>query len=92
MPTKAEIHRNGLISRMHRNKATREALQAKLDEVERDRADLYVKARSLDPPIEVRQIAKIYGLTEAAVSQKVKRAVRQMVLDVHGRGDGETDR
>ena len=44
-----------------------------LDQLEDERTKLYLEARALDPPMTFKEIADIFGVTEAAVMQKVKR-------------------
>lgn len=44
-----------------------------LAECEAQRTTLYLQARALDPPMTFKEIADIFGVTEAAVMQKVKR-------------------
>lgn len=50
-----------------------EAKQAEVAKMENDRADLYIAARAIDPPLTFRVIADTFGVTEAAVMQKIKR-------------------
>lgn len=40
---------------------------------EEERTALYIEARALVPPMTFKEIADIFGVTEAAVMQKVKR-------------------
>lgn len=47
--------------------------QGKTKDLEDERSRLYVEARELDPPMTFREIADIFGVTEAAVMQKTKR-------------------
>ena len=44
-----------------------------LADLEAERSRLYVEARELDPPVTFRDIAGVFGVTEAAVMQKIKR-------------------
>lgn len=39
----------------------------------RERAAIYAEGRELDPPMTYAEIAEIYGITEAAVMQLVKK-------------------
>lgn len=48
-----------------------------LDECERLRSELYAKARAMDPPLTFKQIADVFGVTPAAVMQKLDRANEQ---------------
>lgn len=48
-----------------------------LDECERQRSELYAKARAMDPPLTFKQIADVFGVTPAAVMQKLDRATEQ---------------
>lgn len=41
--------------------------------VEQERTAAYMAARALTPPLTFKEIADIFGVTEAAVMQKVKR-------------------
>lgn len=45
----------------------------RLRQLERDRADLFVQGRDLDPPVTFAEIAEIAGVTPAAVKQVVRR-------------------
>lgn len=65
--------RSAMIRRLksfHR-RYTRHVEQVRADEDERSR--LYLEARATNPPITYREIAEVFGVTEAAVMQKVKR-------------------
>ena len=44
-----------------------------VNECEIERGDLYLEARALTPPVTFRDLADVFGVTEAAVMQKVKR-------------------
>lgn len=46
---------------------------AHLAALEDDRAEAYLAARALDPPVTFKAIADAFGVTEAAVMQKIKR-------------------
>lgn len=46
---------------------------ATLAELEVERAEMYQAARDLDPPLTFRAIAGVFGVTEAAVMQKLRR-------------------
>ena len=50
-----------------------EAAHAKVAAMEEQRADLYIQARALTPPLTFRQIAQTFGVTESAVMQKISR-------------------
>jgi len=52
-------------------------LAARQEEFERDRLTLFNAARSLDPPMTWMEIARIMGVTEAAVANLVKRNNRR---------------
>lgn len=49
---------------------------ATLAKLERERADLYQEARACTPPITFKWIADTFGVTEAAVMQKLRREAR----------------
>lgn len=44
--------------------------------LEEQRLQLYVDARACEPPITFKQIADEFGITEAAVMQKINRSSR----------------
>ncbi len=46
---------------------------AALAAAERERTEVYLEARAVEPPVTFREIADIFGVTEAAVMQKLKR-------------------
>lgn len=50
--------------------------QNRIDELWRERVDLYAAARELKPPLTFRQIAEVFGITEAAVMQMHARGNR----------------
>lgn len=53
--------------------------QARIDELWREREEMYIAARQLKPPLTFRQIAEVFGITEAAVMQMHARALRKTV-------------
>lgn len=53
-----------------------EKAQATMEALTVERGDLFVAARECDPPITWKAIADIFGVTEAAITQKVKRHQR----------------
>lgn len=68
---------NGLHSavtrKMVRHRARYERATGNVAALEDERAELYEEARRLDPPMTFREIAAVYGITEAAVMQKIRR-------------------
>lgn len=62
-----------MLTTMQRFARRFEQAQAKVAAMEDERADLYIAARSIDPPLTFRQIAATFGVTEAAVMQKINR-------------------
>lgn len=55
------------LARRHRHTVE---LLARLDE---ERATAYEAARALDPPMTLRQLADIFGVSEAAITQHISR-------------------
>jgi hypothetical protein len=46
---------------------------ATVETLERERLTVYQEARACDPPVTFKEIADTFGITEAAVMQKIKR-------------------
>lgn len=59
--------------RMERNREVGRRVNQALLDYEAERTVIYVAGRELDPPMTYKEIAAVYGITEAAVMQKVKR-------------------
>jgi hypothetical protein len=45
----------------------------RLEALEQERAELYLEARAMTPPITFKSIAAIFEVTEAAIMQKLRR-------------------
>lgn len=71
---KDEMTRAGIKRALTANRKAREEAQAKLEELFEQRDELYLAARSADPPIVVREIADLAGVTEVAVNKQVAKA------------------
>ena len=75
MTTTAEhtAERRDMMKRLKTLAAQHQRATARLTALEDDRAEAYEAARALDPPITFRQIASIFGCSEAAVMQHLSR-------------------
>lgn len=62
-----------VLRRMAANKTRLTKAESALAKVEGERTALYLEARALEPPVTFKDIADVYGITEAAVMQKVRR-------------------
>lgn len=66
--------REQMLKSLRQLHARYEKATAALQAIEDERAELYLAARSMDPPMTFRAIANVFGVTEAAVMQKLRRA------------------
>lgn len=65
-----------MVRRLARLRGRLERANEQVRQLEAARTQLYVEARELDPPMTFKAIADVFGVTEAAVMQKVTRAAR----------------
>ena len=72
-PRKFTPSQRVVLRRLEANRRKLERLNEVLEALEAARGDLYLAARSADPPVTYADIANVYGVTEAAIIQKVKR-------------------
>lgn len=63
-----------MVARLRRLRRSLDLANARVRALEDRRTALYLEARQLDPPMTYMAIAKAFGVTEAAVMQKVSRA------------------
>lgn len=64
-----------LAQRMREFRSRYKVLAAGMEKMEAQRAALYVEGRKLDPPMTFREMADIFGITQAAVMQSVDRVL-----------------
>lgn len=68
--------RTAMLARLRALQKRYDTAVSRVDALEDERAALYVEARNMTPPITFRTIADIFGITEAAVMQKIRRSER----------------
>lgn len=62
-----------MFKRMRNFKLRYDKAMIRAANIEQQRTDLYLAARLTNPPITYQEIADVFGVTEAAVMQKVRR-------------------
>lgn len=65
------------MERMRTNRTSIARARAHLEKVEAQRTALYLEARRLEPPVTIKALADAYGVTEAAIMQKVNRGLEE---------------
>ena len=73
----ARAERSAVLRRMTSVRARLRAANARVAELEAERTEVYRAARQLDPPVTYRYLADHFGVTEAAIMQKLKRDDRR---------------
>lgn len=71
----ATLSQRAALTRLRRVRDRLEKATAILTLIEEERAAAYLAARDCDPPITFKAIADVFGITEAAVMQKSKKAL-----------------
>lgn len=66
-----------LLKRMRKMRAQYEKVLARAETMWDQRGAVYEEARALDPPLTYAQIAEAFGITQAAVMQKIAKVNRQ---------------
>lgn len=62
-----------MVTRLRQFKRRYDRQMAKARAIEDERTDQYLAARAVTPPLTYAHIADLFGVTEAAVMQKVRR-------------------
>lgn len=80
MTTTADLtpEQRAAMVQLRRVRARLDRANARLAQIEDDRAAAYVAARACTPPLTFQVIADEFGVTESAVMQKHKRAVEKL--------------
>lgn len=76
-PADVTPEQRAALTQLRRVRDRLDRANARMAQIEDDRAAAYVAARECTPPLTFQVIADVFGVTESAVMQKHKRAVEK---------------